>query len=255
MTTSIATYRSSHALDPARRGLSLSEQSKSSPTRKLKESTPENIVAFTFTEKSAAELKDRITRLYVDTFGNVEGLAGMYVGTIHGFCLNLLQDYVPEYLKYDVLDEIGQRLLIDRNSTKSGMKGLGLRRWVQSNIYMRFLGILREAEVDASKLTDDAVETAYEAYQDLLEKKRYLDFDNILIRAVEEVTLNEGLREDLRKRLKYLTVDEYQDINPIQERLIWALHDLGAKRLCGGRRRPEHLSVARFRRRAHHRVR
>lgn len=153
--------------------------------------TPENIVAFTFTEKAAAELKDRITRLYADWSGNVEGLAGMYVGTIHGFCLNLLQEYVPEYLKYDVLDEIGQRLLIDRNSTKCGMKGLGLRRWAESNVYIRFLGILREAEVDATKLTDEAVETAYEAYQDLLEEKRYLDFDNILIKAVEEVTLNE----------------------------------------------------------------
>jgi len=93
---------------------------------------PENIVAFTFTDKAAAELKDRITRMYRDEFGHVEGLAGMYVGTIHGFCLDLLQKYVPHYLKFDVLDEVRQRLLVDRNYQKAGMSSLGLKRWVES---------------------------------------------------------------------------------------------------------------------------
>lgn len=52
---------------------------------------PDNIVAFTFTEKAAGELKDRIQRLAVERLGTDEGLAGMYVGTMHAYCLNLLQ--------------------------------------------------------------------------------------------------------------------------------------------------------------------
>src|SRR6185369_16793366 len=60
---------------------------------------PENIVAFTFTDKAAAELKDRIAILVRREFGDVPGLAQMYVGTIHGFCLELLQTYLFKYPK------------------------------------------------------------------------------------------------------------------------------------------------------------
>ena len=83
---------------------------------------PENIVAFTFTEKAAGELKDRIQRLCLEHLRTDEGLAEMYVGTIHAYCLNLLQQPpVYHFLKYSVLTEVQQRLLIDRNSKKSGL--------------------------------------------------------------------------------------------------------------------------------------
>lgn len=58
--------------------------------------TPSNIVAFTFTDRAAAELKDRITERVRERCGNVTGMAEMYVGTIHGYCLNLLQSHLPE---------------------------------------------------------------------------------------------------------------------------------------------------------------
>ncbi len=193
--------------------------------------TPDNIVAFTFTEKAAAELKDRITKLYRDEWGHVEGLAGMYVGTIHGFCLNLLQTYVFQYLKYDVLDDVRQRLLIDRNYQKSGMGSLGLKRWVESSVYITLLRVLREAEADPALLENHPVRSALECYQDLLDAHRYLDYDEIVLRAAAELHANPDLRQQVRHRVKYLTVDEYQDVSPIQETLIQQLHTLGAN-LC-----------------------
>jgi DNA helicase-2/ATP-dependent DNA helicase PcrA len=75
---------------------------------RLREKTsvlPRNIVAFTFTERAAAELKDRIVTRATEALGAVTGIAEMYVGTIHGYCLQLLQTYLFEFLKYSVLTE------------------------------------------------------------------------------------------------------------------------------------------------------
>ena len=152
----------------------------------------------------------------------------MYIGTIHGFCFDLLQQYVPEYLKYDVLDEVGQRLFIDRRSVQSGLKGLGLRRYIQTALYTRILGVMRETELDPNKVAGLPVEAAFDTYEALLEEHAYLDYDDILVRAVTEVIVNESLRRHLAERVKYLIVDEYQDVNPIQEKLIRELSDLGA---------------------------
>src|SRR5271168_3870663 len=57
---------------------------------------PGNIVAFTFTDKAAAELKERIVTRCAEELGTVPGMAEMYVGTIHAYCLDLLVGEVPE---------------------------------------------------------------------------------------------------------------------------------------------------------------
>ena len=82
---------------------------------------PANIIAFTFTDKAAAELKERIQDRCREALGEVIGLAEMYVGTIHGFCLDLLKTEVPAYMKYDVLNEIQAALFVDRHSKASGL--------------------------------------------------------------------------------------------------------------------------------------
>jgi ATP-dependent DNA helicase UvrD/PcrA len=189
---------------------------------------PRNIVAFTFTDKAAAELKSRIALLCRNELGEVNGLAEMYVGTIHGFCLELLQTYMYKFLKFSVLNEVQARLLVDRNSVKSGMKDLGLRRYKDSSLYLEVLEVVREAETDMAKLRGHPVLEALKKYDDLLNRKAYLDYTKIMKEAVDGLLNDKELREKIRERVKYLIVDEYQDINPLQEELIRQLGKLGA---------------------------
>lgn len=196
---------------------------------------PENIVAFTFTDKAAAELKDRIHRLCREQLGHDRGLADMFVGTIHGFCLDLLQTYEHRYLKYSVLSDVQQRLLIDRHCNESGLTdltthdGKPLKRWVDSRLYQKLLAMVREAQIDETALGAHPIRAALTKYHELLHRKRYLDYSMLLTEAVQSLMQDAALRQKIADRVKYLIVDEYQDVNPLQEALITLLHSLGTQ--------------------------
>jgi len=195
---------------------------------------PRNIIAFTFTEKAAAELKERIYDRCHEAFGDVIGLADMYVGTIHGFCLELLKSEVPKYMKFEVLNEVQQTLFIDRHSSKSGLTkstdltGRALKRYVDTGNYSAALAILREAAINAKALKGCSVLIGMEAYRALLDEKSYLDYSAIMDEAVEVLLTDKSLRKRFAERIKHVIVDEYQDVNPIQETVVQTLHDLGA---------------------------
>ena len=67
-----------------------------------------------FTANASAELKDRILSIVEAERGSVMGLAEMYIGTMHGYALDLVQRLVPETFKYQVLTDITARMLVDR---------------------------------------------------------------------------------------------------------------------------------------------
>ena len=200
---------------------------------------PHNIVAFTFTNKAAGELQERIVRRTYEATGHeLTGMAEMSVGTIHSFCQNFLQTEVPAFLKYEALDEIRQRLYITRNSRVTGLttstrlNGNPLKRYTWGStdlkLYIQALSALREDDIDEATLDGCTVVDGLAAYRDTLAQNGYFDFSEMLLLAVDELTNNEALRVRLSDRIKYLVVDEYQDVNPVQERLIRLIHDLGA---------------------------
>ena len=207
---------------------------------------PANVVAFTFTEKAAAELKDRVYGILEKQGRDLTGMAEMFIGTIHAYCLNLLQTWVPEAFKFSVLTEITQRLFIDRNSEKSGLtrcpttldKVPTLRRYRDSRLYSQVMSILSEDDVNHD-LVPGAVEACWTAYRQLLGTEAYVDYSTMLELAVQLLERHEdetdGLAKELRRyvedTVKYVVVDEYQDVNPIQERLVAALTEHGAN-LC-----------------------
>jgi DNA helicase-2/ATP-dependent DNA helicase PcrA len=195
---------------------------------------PRNIIAFTFTDKAAGELKDRIVTRCRDEFHELPGLAEMFVGTIHAFCLELLKTEAPKYLKFEVLNEVQQFLFTDRNSKKSGLTackdlaGRQLQRYKDTGHYLTALSILREAETDNSALAGCSIIDGLEAYRALLDRRSYFDYSAILEAAVVVLKTDKGVRNRIADRVRYVIVDEYQDVNPIQEAIVSVLHDLGA---------------------------
>lgn len=198
---------------------------------------PRNIIAFTFTDKAAAELKERIVERCRAELGDVRGLAEMYIGTIHAFALELLKSETSKYLRFEVLNEVQQMLFVDRHSKASGLtsctdlNGEPLRRYVDTGRYVSALAILREADIDRKKLKGRSLIAGLNAYRTLLEKKSYFDYSSILELAVDVLTNDTDVRARIAERVRHVIVDEYQDVNPIQEALVRQLHELGAS-LC-----------------------
>ncbi len=189
-----------------------------------------NIVAFTFTKKAAEELKSRIYKIGEAVLGNTRGFADMYIGTIHGFCIKVLQEFLPEFQPFTVLDEVHTKLFVERYYDSIGMTDLSLQKYIDTNLFISVMSLLNENWSDADKWSE-ATRTAYEKYRAKLYAEKYFDYSLILRETVEQLEKNAAFRARIAERVRYLTVDEYQDTNPIQERLISLIKGLGAK-LC-----------------------
>src|SRR4029077_9903543 len=83
-------------------------------------------------------------------------------------------------------------------------------------------------ETDEKILVNCSVVTGLDPYRVLLEEKRYFDYSAIMEAAVNVLANEPSVRERLAKRVRHVIVDEYQDVNPIQEAIVWLLYNLGA---------------------------
>jgi DNA helicase-2/ATP-dependent DNA helicase PcrA len=184
------------------------------------------IVAFTFTEKAAAELKERIRDRVIDRVGVAEAdaLGQLQVGTIHGYCFRLLQTWVPRYESFSVLDENQLVSLMSReggekrlNLARFGSNGTGLFRGIDA--FLRSVAVVENELMSLDDLPDGDFKETLVEYYEMLERYRLMTFGLQIVRAVEALE-DEETHASVTATMEHLVVDEYQDVNPAQERLI-----------------------------------
>lgn len=187
---------------------------------------PEQIVAFTFTNKAADSMKERIRRA-LDGSG-LEGTGErMYIGTIHAFCKQLLNRYSGTFQDYLVLDTVKTHLFAERYSRTCGLETLGLSRG--PNDIKLFCTCIEKMvdDYNCRELWSQEQREVMEQYRSALYSRRFMDFSLLLLETMEQIKTNPQVGDYL-KSIRYLIVDEYQDVNDLQEKLIAAIAAAGA---------------------------
>ena len=187
---------------------------------------PRSIVAITFTERAAAELKERVALRVEGLLGRqaLDALTGLYVGTIHAYCFRILQQYAPRFETYDVLDDSRLTAFLCREANRLGIKSLDPR----SGLFRAIATFRRGLDVVDNELLDpgvveDPFRGVLRDFLETMERYRLLTYGQQIRRAVEGLASDPGMADGVRRDLRHLIVDEYQDVNPAQERLIQLL--------------------------------
>ncbi len=178
------------------------------------------ILAITFTNKAAGEMKDRITRVAPD--GDL-----VTVSTFHSFCARMLRSYVsflPDYREnftiYSEADtakifkDIFKRLKIEDESTKSDYK------YNLSVIKNDNMTIDEYCNINRYSYDINTFKQFYLAYQDELKKNNAMDFDDLLINFYKLISSNQQVLDSIQAKYTYFSVDEFQDTNKLQYDII-----------------------------------
>ena len=182
---------------------------------------PYHIMAITFTNKAAGEMRERID----DMVGF--GSESVWVSTFHSTCVRILRRYIDR-LGYDT-----NFTIYDADDQKSVMKDICKRLEIDTKIHKEktFLSVISSAKdelIDPIEFETRAVgdynkrrqAEVYKEYQKVLRQNNALDFDDLIFKTVELFKLDKEVLASYQERFRYIMVDEYQDTNTAQFELI-----------------------------------
>lgn len=200
---------------------------------------PESLFVVTFTDKAARELTTRISSR-LSELDIKFNLNEMYLGTFHSICLRLLEDFREftrlkrSFTLFDQFDQqyfLYQRIKYFRELPDAqfviGDEQTG--RWAQSEKLLKWLNKVSEEALSpaalaaAPEIEIRALAACFVKYQELLHENNALDFSGIQYEALQLLEKHPEVLTQLRKKFSYLMVDEYQDTNTIQERILLLL--------------------------------
>lgn len=178
---------------------------------------PYRILAITFTNKAAKEMKERVTNLVGAQADSI------WLSTFHSFCAKLLRFEIDDFHGYTrnftIYDSSDQLVLV-----KDCLKKLNLddKQFTPRSVLGTISSaknVLMDAKAFAAKASDfyeQKVADVYALYQEKLRENNAVDFDDLLFLAVRLLQENEEVREKYQSRFQYILVDEYQDTNHAQ---------------------------------------
>ena len=187
---------------------------------------PESIIAFTFTEKAAESIKRRVAEA-LRKFGLSENIVGaMFIGTLDAFCQKLLGDINAKYRQFDILDQNRLVLYVMSRQYKLGLKnGKGYFNRIKE--FTDAWQTMHNENIDLKDIEkyDTELFNSLSCLSDSMSADGYMDFSFAIYLAVQELKKIEKKECSYIEKFKYLFVDEYQDINPIQEEFIKTLSE------------------------------
>ena len=186
--------------------------------------TPYNILAVTFTNKAAKEMRNRVAHLLGD---NSDSRSFMpYMGTFHGICVRLLRqdgEHIGIPRSFVIFDESDCQATIKRASKQLGIdeKSFPARliKGLISNAKNDMMTPQDFAEMARSPAQEAAAQV-YPLYEQALKEASALDFDDLINRMVRLLETNAEIRRKWQAQFRYIMIDEYQDTNAAQYRLV-----------------------------------
>lgn len=174
--------------------------------------SPARIAAVTFTRRAAAELRQRLGA----ELGGTSGLAALRVGTFHRLALELT-DLLGGGPRPALLEAPRARALLEAALHERGLE-------LDTGRALAAISLAKAAALGPEQVEDAETASAYAAYQEALATAGACDYDDILLDFLRLLENDAAALEALRQRLPYLLVDEFQDVNAVQYRLVrlWA---------------------------------